>query len=201
MVIFRPLLVFTITSLMACSASAAPNQNPPPEEKFSAFQVFEMAPIEIPAKQRDKDRAIDAAQKIAFAINKKVGSQLTSWTKNTPQARTLLIEPQIEDLKVVNGATRFFAGPFAGSSRVTMKVKFTDKATGKVIAEPQFYQQANAMAGAMSVGGADNAMLYRIGSLIGTYIETNYSDTVGGATTNEASDDMPAPDGPTGKVE
>jgi hypothetical protein len=70
-----------------------------------------------------------------------------------------------------------------------------------VIAEPQFYQHANAMAGAMSIGGTDNAMLYRIGSLIGTYIETNYSDTVGGATTNETSDDIQTSDGAAGKAE
>ena len=98
------------------------------------------------------------------------------------QPRVLLIEPRIEKVKFIGTGARFWAGAFAGSSRVLVKVKFTDKATGQVIAEPEFYQHAAGMAGAYSMGGADKAMIERAAGLVADYIKANHLAAVGGST-------------------
>ena len=87
-----------------------------------------------------------------------------------PAEGTLLIAPQVKEVKFIGGAARFWAGALAGSSAVYMQVVFTDAASGEVVANPEFYQHANAYAGAYSFGGADNAMLARIASLIHDYV-------------------------------
>jgi hypothetical protein len=61
-----------------------------------------------------------------------------------------------------------------------MKVKYIEKTTGKVIAEPEFFQRAAAMSGALTLGGQDNAMLSRIVTLVADYTSHNYQQAVGG---------------------
>ena len=80
----------------------------------------------------------------------------------------------------VNG--RFWAGPLAGSSAVVMKMRLVDKATGEVIAEPEFFQRASAMGGAFAVGGTDYGMLVRISTVSEQYLKRNYPQAVGGPT-------------------
>lgn len=60
--------------------------------------------------------------------------------------------------------------------------KIVVQPSGKVIATPEFYQRANAMAGAWTVGAHDNAMLQRVTVLVANYLSGNYDDAVGGAT-------------------
>lgn len=189
MYLIRTILAFSALWIHAdaVKADTALPLNPPPSESFNNFQAFEIKPATLPEQQQGQERAIKAAQKIDESLEKKIGAQIKDWTSNTP-SRILVIEPRILYLKAVGGATRFFAGAMAGDSRVTMKVKFTDKSSGNVIAEPEFYQHAKAVAGAWSFGGADNAMLNRIGSLIGAYIENNYEKTIGGAASDEAEE-------------
>lgn len=89
-----------------------------------------------------------------------------------PQASedTLIISPKIVEIKFIGGAARFWAGALAGSSAVYMKVLFTEGGKGGKLANPAFYQHANAYGGAWSIGGTDNAMLIRIASLIAEYV-------------------------------
>jgi hypothetical protein len=61
-----------------------------------------------------------------------------------------------------------------------MKVKYIDKASGKLISEPEFFQRAAAWSGAFTVGGQDNAMLARIVTLVADYTNHNFEAAVGG---------------------
>ena len=61
-------------------------------------------------------------------------------------------------------------------------VKLTDRTTGETIAEPEFYQHANAQGAAWSFGGTDKAMLGRETQLIADYLKDNYDHAVGGPT-------------------
>jgi len=54
--------------------------------------------------------------------------------------------------------------------------------SGKVIAEPVFYQRASAMGAAYSFGATDRDMLNRISDLIVSYANRNYPQAVGGPT-------------------
>ena len=62
-----------------------------------------------------------------------------------------------------------------------LRVKMTDAATGAIIAEPDFYQHANALGAAWSFGATDKTMLIRIASMLREYLNANYAQTVGGS--------------------
>lgn len=150
--------------------------NPPPKRALADFEQFEVR--RITAAPGVGEEA--AMAKIQQNLDQKLGPLVGRWTK--PEGDTLVIEPMVQELKFVGGGARFFAGSLAGSSAVRMTVRLTDKATGEVIAEPEFYQRAQAVGGAWSVGGTDNAMLVRITSVVQDYLASNYAKPVGGPT-------------------
>ena len=75
-----------------------------------------------------------------------------------------------------------FAGAFGGTGYVVMKVKISEQLSGKLIAEPEFYRRANAIAGAWTFGAHDNAMMPKIASLLANYLTANYTVAAGGET-------------------
>lgn len=158
-------------------------QNPPPAEKFAAFNYFELKRVSLDDAYAQQNVNQRAASRIQEHFDERVASLVNDWNRGRTQdksSRTLVIEPRVQHLKFIGGGARFWAGPIAGSSAVIMKVKYVDKSTGKLIAEPEFFQRAAAWSGAFTVGGQDNAMLARIVTLVADYTKGNYSDAVGG---------------------
>jgi hypothetical protein len=156
--------------------------NPPPTRAFKEFATFEVKRL----AADDGVEEPEARVKIQQNLDQKLDPLTANWKRG--EGDTLLIEPRIRELKFVGGGGRFLAGSLAGSSAVRMTVKFTDKATGDLIAEPEFYQRAAAMGGAYSFGGTDNAMLVRISSVVEEYMRRNYEEAVGGPTGLEAAE-------------
>jgi hypothetical protein len=177
-----------VTLMAGCATQVkAPSTpiNPAPSEAFSKFSSFELKPIntnESCDKQHGADQALSLIQE---KLNLKLGSMVSNWNANKAggqPSRKLVIEPVCSDAKLVGGAARFWGGAFAGSSAVVMKVRYTDAASGRVIAEPVFYQRANAMGAAWTFGATDRNMLDRIVDLISDYTAKNYQNAVGGST-------------------
>ncbi len=159
--------------------------NPPPQSAFASFDRFELLPIEVPETYAKNKGNRKAVAKLEEHLQRDLGSTLESWNQQAPSndpPRTLRIEPRIEKIRFIGGGKRFFAGAFAGKSAILMRVRFSDADSGEIIADPEFYQHAAAMAGAWSVGGADNAMLARESTLINQYVQANYDQAVGGPT-------------------
>ena len=63
-----------------------------------------------------------------------------------------------------------------------MRVKFVDWETGRVIADPEFYQRAVAYGDAWSIGDTDNGILARIATVVQQYLDRNYTQAAGGPT-------------------
>ncbi len=104
-------------------------------------------------------------------------------TKADPNnTEKLLFEPHIVSLHKPSDATRIFGGSMAGQSRIIIQMRISEVTSGAVIAEPQFYQHANAMGASLSFGTTDNMMLERIAELMATYLKRNYLTAVGGPT-------------------
>lgn len=176
-------------SCCACVTHIRPTatDNPPPQEALSAFQHFRLQPVlATTAEVREQDAAM---AKIAANVQQKLGDTVTRWEHKGQGGRTLKIEPRVTELKFVGGGKRFFAGAMAGSSAVVMHVRLTDADTGKVIADPEFYQRAAAMGGAWSIGGTDNGMLVRISTVAQQYMQRNYASAVGGPTGLDGSEE------------
>jgi hypothetical protein len=178
-------LLVILASLMplSCATNIKPSNtfNPPPAEAFSAFARFELKPVTLAQEYSGHSANQRAAAKIQQYFDQRVKTVVDGWNAR-PGAlgRTLVIEPNIEQIKFIAVGARIFAGPFAGSSAVVLKVKYTDKESGKIVAHPEFFQRAAAMSGALTYGGQDNAMLARIVTLVADYNARNYSERVGG---------------------
>ena len=179
---------FAVMLMAGCATTVrtpTATDNPPPAEAFSKFSSFEMKPINVNEscdKQHGADVALGAIQE---KLNVRLGSMVKDWNamkKSGSASRKLIIEPVCSDVKLVGTSARIWGGAFAGSSAVVMKVRFTDAGSGKSIAEPVFYQRANAMGAAWSFGATDRDMLDRIVDLIATYTAKNHQAAVGGAT-------------------
>ncbi len=157
-------------------------ENPPPTRAFKEFGNFEISRLAFDAGVEEPA----ARAKIQQNLDQKLEPLVAGWKQ--PDGDTLLIEPRIHQLKFVGGGGRFIGGSLAGSSAVRMTVKFSDKASGDVIAEPEFFQRAAAMGGAYSFGGTDNAMLVRIASVVEEYLRRNHPRAVGGPTGLESAE-------------
>ena len=164
-------------------ASAA--TNPAPAEAFSGFDRFEVSSIAMSSPYAGQPANEQARKDLQADLDKRiqswVGERHAQPAQHDP-ARTLLVEPRIDKVRFISTGARLWAGALSGTSRVLVKVKITDKATGAVIAEPEFYQQARGMAGAWTFGAADKAMLEREADLVVDYLRSNYEHAVGGTT-------------------
>ena len=140
---FKAIAIIALLSLVsfpsdlraADKIEASSMTNHAPSEAFSGFERFEMSKTTMAAPYGGQ-KANEIAQN-NFQLN--LDGRIQEWLaeKNiaaakTDQPRVLLIEPRIEKVKFIGTGARFWAGAFAGSSRVLVKVKFTDKATGQV---------------------------------------------------------------------
>lgn len=158
--------------------------NPKPTEALSAFTSFELKSIDTRSDCIKQGGADVAMAGIQTRLNTHLSPIVSEWNrKNTGTAgRKLVIEPVCSDAKLVGTAKRIFAGPLAGSSAIVMKMRYIDADSGKLIAEPVFYQRASAMGAAYTFGATDRTMLNRITSLMVDYTRNNYSAAVGGPT-------------------
>jgi hypothetical protein len=174
--------------LTACVTHIKPDraQNPAPSEPLMDFQHFVLEPVQA---TEEASRETKALASIDANLREKLGATISAWDSRSQGGRSLRIQPRVSQLKFVGVAGRFWAGPLAGSSAVLMKLRLVDVQTGRVIAEPEFYQRAAAMGGTFSVGGSDHGMLVRIATVAQQYLQRNYRNAVGGPTGLDGSEE------------
>ena len=173
----------------AANVSTTVMTNPAPTEKLSGFTHFEMAKIIMAAPYAGQPANEKALLKIQENVNLKADPLLKSWNEKGTSAtpvRTLVITPVITEIKFIGGSARVWGGAFAGNSGVIIAVRFTEKETGKDIANPMFFARASAMGGAWTFGTTDNLMLTRVAGRLTDYLAANYTDAVGGPTGADA---------------
>jgi hypothetical protein len=166
--------------LQACATSvkASAVSNPAPYEAFSAFGQIELKSTQF---KPNYSGDISGLAKIDANIKKDLAASLETWNKSNNNPRKLVIEPVIEELQFKHGAKRVLLGPLAGSSGVLLRLKISDN-NGKLIASPEFFQRADAMAAGFVFGVHDNLMLTRVANLASSYVIANYATAVGGPT-------------------
>lgn len=161
-------------------------ENPPPAEKFSDFNRFELVPVALSAEDQTYAANRKAVAKIQQDVDKTMEPVLARWNAAGRQEggppRTLLIEPTIGQIKYLNATVRVWAGALSGSSAVILNARITEKESGRLIANPLFYARAAAMGGAWTFGVTDNLMLLRIADRLTSYLQANYAAAVGGPT-------------------
>jgi len=159
--------------------------NLPPSERFASFSRFEVKRIQLAPTYSLDEANREATGIIQNHLDVRLNTAVNEWNetgKNAVNSRVLSIEPRIEQIKYLSVGARLGTGALSGSSAVIMRVRYVDTATGKVVAEPEFFQRAAAMGGAWSFGATDKDMLKRIADLVSDYTVKNYSAAVGGPT-------------------
>ncbi|AXK73053.1 hypothetical protein DWG18_12715 [Lysobacter sp. TY2-98] len=158
-------------------------RNPPPTIALSHFDRFELQPVTLaPGLETHKGNVV-ARQYLDVDVGERV-PRLIEPRNATPvqgEPRTLLIQPEVADIRFITGGKRVLFGGFAGSSWALVKLRLVDKATGEVVAEPQFLQHANSIAAGYSLGAADKLMLARLADMVASYLKTNFDAPVGSA--------------------
>jgi hypothetical protein len=175
---------FLVGALALGAQALAVPQNPPPANKLQGYSGYELKNVTLNPELAGKKNIDKVVARVDEELKKNVGAVVTGWnaSPNAANAQKLVIEPVIDSLHKPSGANRFFAGAAAGSGRILLKVKITEQPSGKVVAEPEFYRHANAVAGAWTFGAHDNAMLEKVTVLLANYLSANYNEAVGGET-------------------
>ncbi|MGO1069934.1 hypothetical protein [Lysobacter sp. CA199] len=159
--------------------------NPPPSLPLKSFDRFEIVPLSMDAPYAGQKSNELARERLQANLDLRVPPILNAWNElpTTGAApRTLKIEPQVRHIRYISGGKRFFGGVLAGGSAILVTVKMSDAASGEVVAEPEFYQHANAWGAAYSFGGTDKAMNVRISEMVAAYLTQNRDEAVGGPT-------------------
>lgn len=162
----------------ATKIKASSSVNPPPAEAFNKFGRIEVKQAVFMQGVTGNAAALG---KINDNIQLDMKASLAEWNKRPSNGRTLVIEPVVEQLSFKRGAGRILLGPMAGSSGVLMRMNIKDN-TGRVIASPEFFQRADAMAAGWTFGVHDNLMLTRVANLSTAYLRANYATAIGGPT-------------------
>lgn len=162
----------------ATSVKASATNNPPPSEAFSAYSQIELRSTRF---RQDYTADQSGLAKIDANLKKDLKLSLDQWNSSNDTRRKLIIEPVVEQLEFKHGAKRILLGPFAGSSGVLLRLNISDS-NGKLIASPEFFQRADAMAAGWVFGVHDNLMLTRVSQLASSYVIANYKSAVGGPT-------------------
>lgn len=160
----------------ATKIKASSTQNPAPAAAFSSYGRIDVKPVAYKAGYKGNPAAL---AKIGANLEKDLAPSLQQWNSRPGNGRTLTVEPIVEEMSFKSTTKRVFLGPLAGSSGVLMRVTFRDQ-TGKVIANPEFFQRSNAMSGGFTLGVNDNLMLTRVAKLASSYVIANYEQAVGG---------------------
>ena len=168
---------------LAGGPSVAPT-NPAPAHKLQGYSGYELKALTVDPGVGEKKNLEKVVAKVDEDLHLKVSPILEGWNAqpNSKSSQKLVIEPHLTDLHKPSGATRFFAGAMAGDGFIKVKVLVIEQPSGKVVAEPEFYRRASAMAGAWTMGAHDNAMLEKVASLVASYLSANYTEAVGGET-------------------
>jgi hypothetical protein len=178
-------LTIALLLLFGGAAALAEPQNPPPANAFQGYDKYELAPLAMGPPYAGDEGKEKAKSKIQQYLTTDTAPIVAKWNESAAggsRGQSLSIEPRIEKLKVVSGGARFWAGALAGDSYVVIKVRFVEQPSGKLLAEPEFYQRAAAMSGAWTIGAQDKDMLHRIVTLANHYLDLNYSQPTGGPT-------------------
>lgn len=85
-------------------------------------------------------------------------------------AGTLVIDADVEDLRIVSTGARVWAGAFAGKSHMTVKVTARDGATGAVVGQTELESDNNAFGASWSFGASDRGLPTDMGPVVADFV-------------------------------
>lgn len=179
----RKIIAFSLFSLLitSCATHISKPKSPPQNTKvkFSEFKRVELKQVEL-----NENYASRSGKAAAERVDRNLYKNMMEAFPNThriakgeefskTRERTLQITPIIEEVKYVGFIPRFFIAFIPGSSAILMRVEFRDSATGKIIADPEFYRKGNTFLGWITLGAMDKITLSQTTRNIVKYYKDN----------------------------
>jgi hypothetical protein len=156
------------TQTAAPAATPAAAKETPLAKKYDrvVFQKFDFDP----QIEKDYPGAVAECEKSALEATKakKISAEREAAGAKYPGA--LLVKTRVTNLRIVSGAARFWAGPWAGSSDMSLQLKLVDAATGAVVREKELSTNNNPWAAAWTWGGSDRSLPSDLGAMVAEYL-------------------------------
>jgi hypothetical protein len=148
-----------------------------PEIPLYSFTRFELTPMGMSPEVSEDKRKVAVAEEVGRKLKARLAPLLDRWNADAPAggaARTLLIKPSIASMHVVSSAARFWAGAFSGDSSIDLDLTLVEKETESLVANQRINRNANAMAGAWSMGASDRNLADYIVDIAYEYLARNH---------------------------
>ena len=176
--------VVVIAVLAGCASDPARRETiikeqsgrlPPPTAPLSSYGKFELGPIQMVDSVANDEAKAAVAKDLERRMQERMQPIFARWNADggngAAAAKTLIVQPRVTRLRVISGATRAFAGAWAGESSIAMDLELRDASTGAVVASPSIARNADAMAGTWSFGATDQNLLNYIADIASQYLQ------------------------------
>ena len=145
----------------------------PTQEKLSNYSNYKLLPL----KTSEAVDADAAKHEHAMDLEKKLSTHLqvlfNEWEiAGSGSNRTLIIEPELVSLRIISGGARFWAGAYAGYSKIELKLTIKDADTNVFTVSPVISARSNV--GGFSTGVADAHLVGHIVEITEQYLRNNY---------------------------
>lgn len=107
---------------------------------------------------------------IAAVISKNLFDAVEKEKDGVKYGDALMVKGSVVNMRIVSGAARFWAGAMAGTSDMSVRLTFTDAATGTVVREKLLSTANNPWGAAWTFGSSDRSLPADMGRIIGEYI-------------------------------
>ena len=114
-------------------------------------------------------------------------SSVKQTTGAAPDLDTLVVDADVQSLRIVGGAARFWAGAFAGSSQMTLEVVARDSG-GATVGQRAVSNSNNAVGASWSFGASDRGLPGDMGPLVADAIIRLAQRPVAATEAKSASD-------------
>ena len=125
-----------------------------------------------PKIEADYPGAVAECENSALAAvkAKNIFKSVEKGTTGAGKKGVLLVKAKVTNLRIVAGAARFWAGPWAGSSDMSLQMKLVDAATGAVVREKDLSTNNNPWAAAWTWGASDRSLPTDLGAMVAEYL-------------------------------
>lgn len=128
-----------------------------PRTALSAFASYELKPMRLSREVKDDPRKVEAAAMLEEKIKAKLEPLFAEWAASNKSGRsgTLVVRPELEELRIVSGGARLFSFGYSGRSHIALDLRLIDGKSDNQIAMPRIRRAAGSYAGQMSMGKSD----------------------------------------------
>lgn len=151
----------------------------PPLKDLSTFSDYRLTPMTMSNNVVTDEAKVEVARELESKLTARITPLLERWRSDKTKAAdgaVLLIEPKVQELRVISAGARFWLGALMGESFIDLNLTLTDSGSGKVIANPRVRRSASSMGGAFSIGATDRNLLDYITDIAHRYLEVNHTN-------------------------